>query len=144
MRTRFDSHHKLIEFQARDLVMARDMLRTFKWDPPYECPYVVAKKKRGGSYLLQDATGAILKRAFPPSQLKLLPGGSPALEQNFKVLQIVDHRDSAAGTEYLVKWRDSTLPMTWLLYSNFDDVTIVRSYWKGLNLVEGDVNTSSS
>ena len=54
-------------------VMAIDATRASKWDPVYEGPFVVAQRHPGGTYTLQDATGAMLERRRTIDMLKIIP-----------------------------------------------------------------------
>jgi hypothetical protein len=127
---KFNSTHKLHEFESGQFVMAKDVLRGSKFNAAYEGPFEVIRRNKGGAYLLKDATGSQLPFRFPPSHLKAAPGISKAVEHSYEVLRILQHRGSGHLREYLVKWVNPDIPDSWLSSEFFDQVSIIESYFK--------------
>ena len=61
-----------------------------KLAPRYLGPYKVVRKTKGGSYVLSDATGNLLKRNFPPDQLK--PAFNQKLTTEFYVEKLMNFK----------------------------------------------------
>ncbi|KAF9102842.1 hypothetical protein BGX27_010844 [Mortierella sp. AM989] len=59
-----------IPFPDGSYVMAIDPRSFDKLQPVYEGPFMVVRRTTGGSYALQDATGALTPRNYAPSQLR--------------------------------------------------------------------------
>lgn len=114
-------------------VMMYDSTKTSKWDARYEGPFTVVRKNRGGAYVLRDELGR-LKRAVPADQLKLVwrYQGEPAVEENVhEVKKVTDHRSEKNGKlSCFVVWKDPSIKPGWEPVENFNDVDIIRSYWK--------------
>jgi hypothetical protein len=60
--------------------------------PKYEGPFKVLKRNAGGTYVLQDSTGALLSRNSPPDHLKLISYAPDSNSQSYEVQAIVNHR----------------------------------------------------
>ena len=109
MKERFDRSHKIVSFPVGSSVMAKDATRTGKLSPLFEGPFKVARRNRGGAYLLLDHDGVLLGRNFAPSQLIQIPSPSIAATVNpedvHTVETIVNHRPRGRVYQYLVKWK---------------------------------------
>ena len=128
-------------FPPGSYVMRRDPSKTSSLQPNYEGPFKVLKRNKGGAYLLQDSTGALLPRSVPPSHLKIISYQNDPSEQSYELQTILNHRGSIQDREYLVKWKHDH-PDTWLHHSKFNDLDIIREYWSRRRLSvspEGDV-----
>ena len=135
--SRFNSSHKIVSFPAGSYVMAKDATRTGKLSPFFEGPYKVARRNRGGAYLLMDHDGVLLGRNFAPSQLIAIPTpsiGDTCTDDVHTVEHIVDHRTRDRGYQYLVKWKGyDASHNSWEPACNFFDVSVISSYWKSKN-----------
>ena len=110
--------------------MKRDPTRTSTLQPYYEGPFKVLKRTSGGSYVLQDATGALLPRNAAPSQLKIISHAPDDKQASFEVDAILDHRGTVNyDRSYLVKWKHDH-PHTWIPEQDFNDLDCISSYWK--------------
>ena len=132
MAKKFDSTHKILHdpFPEGSYVMRIDKTRNHSLQPRYEGPFKVLRRTAGGSYVLQDSTGALLSRNSPPDHLKLISFAPDMDYQSHEVLAILNHRGTYNSREYLVKWKNPTLKDTWIKQSDFDDYDIIRKYWK--------------
>jgi transposase InsO family protein len=128
----FNRRHRLISFPVGSHVMVVDTTRADKLAPMYEGPYRVARKTRGGSYLLQDLDGHVLQRSFPPSLLKAVPPPSDT-DNVFTVERICGHRLRDSTLEYNVKWLGYPASQnTWEPATNFIDLSVLNHYWRSL------------
>jgi hypothetical protein len=131
IRASFNDKHKLQEFPEGAYVMVLDATRSSKLDPAYEGPFRVLRRTRGGSYELLDADGALMKRRYPPSQLKLIRDPKPRPSHDVYIVEdIVDDRvDTNGEPQYLVKWKgfDET-ENTWEPRDNFIDLDVIKRY----------------
>ena len=103
----FASSHRSVSFPVGSHVMAKDMVRDGKLSPFYEGPYKVARRNKGGAYLLIDHDGVLLPRNFAPSQLVAVPSPSqeiPVAEVH-TVERIINHRNKGRNIQYLTKWK---------------------------------------
>ena len=103
--------------------------RRRKLDPRFEGPFKVIGKS-GKAYVLQDNTGALLPRSYPPSAIKLI-SSDPVLDSpSFEVEAILDHRFTDRGYEYLARWKGySNEHDSWEPATNFDDEATIVRYW---------------
>lgn len=127
-----DRRRKLVEYHPGDLVMIRKLDRRKGSDPLFMGPYTVLRRNKGGSYLLQDATGALYDHNIPSSHLKLISRATAvteAEELSFEVDRIENHRGTANAREYLVRWKGDT-ERTWEPAANFDDPQPIEEYWR--------------
>jgi hypothetical protein len=130
----FNAKHKLEDFPEGAYVMTIDSTRSSKLDPVYEGPFRVLRRTKGGSYELIDTDGALIKRRFPPSQLKLIRDPSPKPTHDVYVVEdIIDDRLNAEDKrEYLVKWKGfSDRDNTWEPRENFIDLDVIKRYERG-------------
>ncbi|KAG0167033.1 hypothetical protein DFQ30_006471 [Apophysomyces sp. BC1015] len=75
--------------------MVKTPTRSGKLAPIYEGPYTVIRRAQGGSYVLQDGTGALMACDYTPSELKLISQDDfvPANEL-YESHAIVEHKCS--------------------------------------------------
>jgi len=124
-KSSFDAAHTLVDIPIDSYVMIRDTGRRGKLDPRFKGPFKVIGKSKS-SYTLQDNSGALLPRNYPPSAIKLI-SSDPILDSpSFEVEAILNHRSAEHGYEYLVRWKHySNEHDSWEPASKFDDeVTI--------------------
>ena len=130
MKSSFDATHDLIDIPIDSYVMVRDVSRRGKLDPRFEGPFKVLGKK-GNAYTLQDNSGALLPRNYPPSALKLISADPIFESESYGVETILDHRSTEHGYEYLVRWKHYSKDHdSWEPAANFDDEDTIVKYWK--------------
>ena len=123
-------------------VMVRDISRRNKLDPRFEGPFKVIGKSNN-TYTLQDNSGALLPRNYPPSALKLISTDPVFTSESYVVDAILNHRATKNGFEYLVRWKNySKQHDSWEPASNFDDETTIVNYRKRRK--QPAANTSSA
>ncbi|KAG0176926.1 hypothetical protein DFQ29_005460 [Apophysomyces sp. BC1021] len=90
--------------------MVKTPTRSGKLAPIYEGPYTVIRRAQGGSYVLQDGTGALMACDYTPSELKLISQDDfvPANEL-YESHAIVEHKCSP-GNRDMVKRITNYLP----------------------------------
>jgi hypothetical protein len=130
MKSSFDAAHTQIDIPIDSYVMVRDTARRNKLDPRFEGPFKVIGKS-GGSYILQDNSGALLPRNYPPSAIKIISSDPVLNSSSFEVDTVLDHRSTEHGYEYLVRWKHYSKDRdSWEPASNFDDEATIVDYWK--------------
>ena len=132
-RGKFDKNHRIInEFPPGSHVAIKNVHRSSKADPRYDGPFTVKGKSKGGSYILEDDTGALLTRDIPPSHLKLLSHDTVVKAENvYEVQAIIDHKGTNGNYLYRVRWKDyKPEDDTWEPPSNFDDKRQIERYWQ--------------
>ena len=131
MVSRFRQHVKDNLFPDGAYVMTIDVTKSGKLSPKYEGPYKVVRRTKGGSYILQDNTGALLPRNYPPSALKLISQDPILAGTTYEVEAVLDHRGDGQKREYLVHWKGySKTEDTWEPIQNFQDISVINDYWK--------------
>lgn len=137
----FNKTHNLVEFSPGDYVMVRLQSSDGNLTPVYEGPYTVVRKTTGGSYVLRDETGVLMHRNYGPYELKLVSkeevveSDGRSLEKSYEVEAIMDHRGSVTDREYLVRWKHYSSDWDeWVPTNKFNDVNIIRKYWKNLGV----------
>ncbi|MEZ0209074.1 MAG: RNase H-like domain-containing protein [Candidatus Paceibacterota bacterium] len=130
MRERFLRGAVLTEFPEGSFVVARPDQAKGKLNPRYEGPYKVVRRTRGGTYVLAEGDGTLLRRNYAPDQLRMIKLAEEDLPQTFEVEAIVDCRRTGSGAlEYLVKWRGySAEHNTWQSSDDFQDTEIVTQF----------------
>ena len=129
MKSSFDTAHMQIDIPTDSYVMVRGNTRRRKLDPRFEGPFKVVGKS-GSAYTLQDNTGALLPRNYPPSALKLISADPVLTSESYVVEAILNHRQVAHGYEYLVRWKNySKEHDSWEPAANFDDEATITNYW---------------
>ncbi|KAJ8651867.1 hypothetical protein O0I10_012560 [Lichtheimia ornata] len=135
-KSKFDKHHKLIDFPTDSHVMKRVLQKKGKLYPEYEGPFTVVRKTKGGSYVLKDEMGDLLPIDVPPSQLKLISQDEiiPA-DQLFEVESIIAHnKDDNGNMTYKVRWKGYTAEHdTWEPYEHFTSDAPIAAYWARIN-----------
>lgn len=137
----FNKNHNLVEFSPGEFVMTRLQSSDGNLTPVYEGPYTVVRKTTGGSYVLRDDTGVLMDRNYGPYELKLVSKEEVVdsnvgnLEKSYEVEAIMDHRGSVRNREYLVRWKHYSSDWDdWIPSNKFNDVNIIRKYWKRLGV----------
>jgi transposase InsO family protein len=126
----FDANHSLVNIPVGAHVMVRDVARRRKLDPRFEGPFKVVGKTRR-AYILQDNTGALLPRNFPPSAIKVISADIAPDSPSHTVDTILDHRYTDRGYEYLVHWKGHSKDHdSWEPAINFDDEATISGYWR--------------
>jgi transposase InsO family protein len=125
--------HKLISFNVGTYVMTHDETRSDKLSPVFEGPFKVARRNKGGAYLLTDTDGTLLPRSYAPSQLIQVP--APAAPVPHDTVYIVDkilrHRRRGNTIQYLTKWKGyDDAHNSWEPHSSFFDILPITLYWK--------------
>jgi len=129
MVARFQASSSADPFPDGSFVMAVDPTSSSKLQPVYEGPFLVVRRTTGGSYVLQDSTGALTSRNYAPSQLKLVDR-EPIDERSYEIEAVLNHRETVDGPpEYLVRWKgyDSAWD-EWVPFANFDDIECINDY----------------
>jgi hypothetical protein len=116
------------QFSPGAFVMVQDELRSSKMQPRYTGPFQVIKRNRGGAYLLQGNDGSQYTR--PPHRLKLvMQDPLKSHDVHLEVSEILESAlDDTGHTIYLVRWKDKTINDTWVLETDFDDLTPIRKF----------------
>jgi transposase InsO family protein len=140
----FKNHHRIIAqpFPLGSLVMVYNSARTSKVDPIYIGPCKVIHVNRNQSYTLSDNSNRVLKK-IPISHMKLVsrfPIDNPNLPPSFQssnaesheVKSILSHYPINGSFDYLVQWKDSSLPSSWIAAKDFDEPKLIRDYWNSL------------
>ena len=130
MKASFDASHKQVDIPVGTYVMVVDNHRRTKLDARFEGPFKVVGSA-GGAFSLEDNTGALLPRKYPPSALKLVSADPIFDRPSYVVDAIIDHRVTRQGYEYLVRWKHFSKDHdSWEIPSSFDDEATITDYWK--------------
>ena len=104
--------------------------RTGKGAARYEGPFKVARRTTGGSYELTDNNGVLLGRAYAPDQLKVV-AVSEECEPSYEVEKILGHKKVGGKNWYLIRWKNyGGESDSWNSEDDFDDIEVIREYWK--------------
>ena len=82
------------------------------------------------------STGALLSRNSLPDHLKLISYAPDSSSQSYEVQAILNHRGNYNSCEYLVKWKNSSFKDAWIKHTDFDDLDIIRRYWKRRSITD--------
>jgi hypothetical protein len=131
---RFNEKHKISAPIAPGSVeYVKDDTEKSKWVNENNGPFKVVRQTRGGAYILEDRTGAVLTTRFPPKLLKVVPQADFLPEgrvRSYYVQKILDDDKLATGSHrYLVKFKKLKEPQ-WLVASAFDGSIMIAKYWK--------------
>ncbi|KAE8991261.1 hypothetical protein PR001_g21278 [Phytophthora rubi] len=131
---RHDNHHRMSvgSITPGMNVMAVNQTRGSKAEPRDEGPFKVIRVNAGGAYVLQGQTGSLLGRNYALSQLKPVPAPQyDDLPRSLVVKSILNHRGEPNARQYLVHWAGFPDEAdSWEPPSQFDDVEVIRRYWK--------------
>ncbi|CDH61576.1 hypothetical protein RO3G_15136 [Lichtheimia corymbifera JMRC:FSU:9682] len=135
MKNKFDKTHRLIDFPEQSHVMVKVQSRGSKLAPAYEGPYTVLRKTQGGTYTLQDETGALMPRDYVPSELKLISQDEVVpVDELYELEAIIKHRGPPGNREYLVRWKGyGPEDDQWLEPDAFTDPDFIVQYWQRRN-----------
>lgn len=127
--------------RAGSLVYIEDQNKTSKWEPFRAGPFLVDRQdRRSKNFWLNNLSGKVLPRSFPPQQLIFVTDTNLSLaaadgsvlsltEPRGEILKILKDRPAADGsTEYLVSWRIRSEPDTWLPATSFDSAAALANY----------------
>ena len=139
-KLKFDKkRNSLIEpFPNGAYVMLKSPKRQSKQHPKYVGPYVVLRRTRGGSYVLQDETGDLFPRNAAPSQLKLISyentrNAIAAGESVHEVERLINHRGKPGARQYKVRWAGyGPDDDTWEDASHIM-TTLIHQYWEAID-----------
>jgi len=131
MIERFNKTVLFNEFPDGARVMVLDVDPSSTLAPKYEGPYKVIRRNTGGAYVLSDGDGQVMKRAYPPSHLKLVLDDHDLNSETFPVEKILaHHRDAKGDVQYLVQWKGYE-EQTWEPLDMFIERECIREYWAG-------------
>ena len=135
--------HKTARFAVGTYVMVKDMRRTKKTDPIYKGPYRIVEASSKGTYRLLDATGDLVPRAVPPSQLRVI---AEPEAQSYEVEAILNHQGEGDQLRYKVRWKGfDESHDTWEPPSVFNATDCIAEYWRAkAKLGRNPVGHSSS
>ena len=84
-----------------------------------------------GNYELLNSRGMKTEFSFPRHKIKVIEDSGSKPEESEEVEKILDHRETADGYEFLVKWKLDP-DNSWVPESNFNTVEILNDYFKSL------------
>jgi hypothetical protein len=130
LRDRFLRGASISEIPEGAMVMTKVDTGAKGLRPRYEGPYKVVRRTQGGTYVLAEGDGTVLRRNYSPNQLKMIQLPTEDLPQTYEVESILDTRKRRNGVqEYLVKWRGySSEHNSWEPAENFQDVEILTRF----------------
>lgn len=129
-REQFTKSHKLVsdKYKPGAVVFVLNELRKSKPEERYTGPFVIKRRKVSGLYVLVDAVGTEFDR--PVSSLKLAKASEQSNDGAGIVKEIMDDRwDDNGIARYLVQFKDTTIPPTWLKSTDFFDYKPIRTYF---------------
>lgn len=132
MKKSFDKRHKLVSFPVGSHVMLARAYDAPKTENPYSGPFKVAKRTRGGSYLLTDPAGDLHPSPVAPDRLSLVrvPADFDP-NQTYDVEKVLKHRGPTSKREYLVRWNGfDESHDSWVRQDDFFDLSAITKYWK--------------
>lgn len=123
----WNKRHSLRIFPVGSYVMVKNNAPINKLDLRYLGPFKILKKSKGGSYILCNAAGDILKRRFPPNLLKISKLDHAC--DSHHVEKIIDSKIVDRKEYFLVRWFGYTAAEdTWEPIESFDDPNIVYNF----------------
>ena len=126
----FYKRHKMI---AEDLPPGSMVMKQVKpfprsGEPAWEGPFFVLQRNRGGSYVLRDATNALVPRPTPLSQLRLVSYEGALNPDSFEVDHVIGHRDLENGArQFLFRWKDQE-SKSWVDEKDIDTLKCITDY----------------
>jgi hypothetical protein len=124
-------------FPDGSYVMLRDPRWKSKQHPQYIGPFLVLRRTRGGSYVLQDETGDLFPRNATPSQLKLVSyenvrNALDAGESVHEVEHILNHDGAPLSRQYKIRWAGyGPREDTWEDASHIQ-TSLITKYWEDI------------
>ena len=116
----WNKSHNITQFKINSSVMIKNLNPISKFSPRYFGPYKVTKITKGGSYVLADGTENVLKRRFPPDQLK--DAGNQEVTSQFYVEKIMDYKNENNQDLFRIRWLGYTEQEdTWEPTESFND-----------------------
>ncbi|EIE80639.1 hypothetical protein RO3G_05344 [Rhizopus delemar RA 99-880] len=134
-RDKFNQTHRILtDIPTGSQVTLKNVNRVAKSDPLYVGNYTVKRKTQGGSYVLVDATGALLPRDVPPSQIKVISQevslSNTDQSESYDVEAVLHHKGSPGNYLYKVRWKGyGEEDDTWEPASHFHDYRPIQKYW---------------
>ena len=104
--------------------------RAAKTGDVYDGPFTVVSQDSSGNYVLRNWHGEVLPQKTPIQKLKL--GRDVAREDEvYQVEAVCDHRQTAEGREFLVRWVGYPGMDSWVREDDFmDDGTMIWDYFR--------------
>jgi transposase InsO family protein len=117
------------KIEIGSIVYALDPVHKSKWDSMYDGPYEVIGVDDKKCFVLKDGDGKVLGRHIPIDQVKVVAAQN--LELVYAVEAVLDHKETANGVHYLVKWKGHQEDEnSWEPVEHFNDWTAINKYWK--------------
>ena len=140
-KEKFDATHKLIDIPVGASVMVKVTEKQNKLNPNYIGRYIVKRITSGGSYVLENESGKLEPRNFPPSLLKVISQDPvKSKDEFFDVEAIVAHKKINNEYLYNVRWKGYTeKDDTWEPAESFVDPKYITKYWERIGVVPKDL-----
>jgi hypothetical protein len=110
--------------------MAKETVIGSKFAEKFLGPFRVHHQNRNGSYRLLNSLGEIEPFIFPIEHLRLVSNYKFIDDPEFEVEAILDMHGSGTNTEYLVKWKDSSMENLWIPSEGFRSQAIITKFLK--------------
>jgi hypothetical protein len=124
---KFNKSHRITDIPIGSYVMVRDNTRKSKLEPANEGPFKIVSKTRRGAYALEDLSGRLISRNFPPSAIISLSTHPTFAQESYEVNTILDHEETPNGYNYLVQWTNKAEEDSWESEENFDDHGVITN-----------------